>query len=80
MVSRLVLSLRKSADRTIDVTKFISDELSFGSNPGLPLHGQSQAESYFIPESETSVPSDARYCQYLIRSYSTLIPLLLATQ
>ncbi|KAF9790362.1 hypothetical protein BJ322DRAFT_1104022 [Thelephora terrestris] len=59
MVSRLVLSLRKSADRTIDVTDFISAQLSFGPNPELPIH-MSRTESSFSPKSETSVSTDAR--------------------
>ena len=74
MVSRLVLSLRKSADRTINVTEFISEELSFGSNPGLPLHTQSQIESSFSPKRRSSVSYDARYCQSIVRSFSVLIP------
>jgi len=58
MVSRLVLSLRESADRTFDVSEFISENLSFSPNPELPVH--SQCQSSYLPTRGRSVSSDPR--------------------
>ena len=60
MVSRLVLSLRKSADHTIDVTEFIAGELSFSPNSRLPVHVRSQLEFVHCPTSRSSDSSDNR--------------------
>lgn len=62
MVSRLVLSLRKSADRTIDVTDFITEELAFSANPNLPpqFHARNKGEPSCFLESGICDPSDAR--------------------
>lgn len=66
MVSRLVLSLRKAADQKIDVTDFISEQLSFNPNPRLPVHTHTQLEFAHFLHSRTSVSSEARYDQTVI--------------
>lgn len=60
MISRLVLSLRESADRPFDVDDFISEELSFSSNPSLPVHTRSGLEFSRFLANGTSISSEAR--------------------
>lgn len=44
MVSRLVLSLRKAADRTVNISEWISENISFGLNPELAARTQIHVE------------------------------------
>lgn len=56
MVSRLVISLRKAADRRVNVSKQVSENIAFGPNPELAVHTQTHFD---FASRGTSTPSDA---------------------
>ena len=58
MISRLILSLREATDRPVEVSGRVSENLVFGSNPGL-AHTQTNVELFDLSSGGTSASSYA---------------------